>query len=122
MGKLTTKFENMRHRQKEWIRNLKGIHGYSTSFNISARIGYHYCKVCNGLLIVHKKSVIVNSESEEAKNYNFNIADNNTIGNVKFTRDIYYCPKCISEIEIEDQRRYEGEQKELLKARKKGRA
>ena len=39
-------------------------------------------------------SQIINSDSEEAKNYNFEIADNLVKGNVKFTHIEFLCPVC----------------------------
>ena len=100
---------------KAWIRNWKGIQGYSNSHSISARKGKHYCHVCNELLKISRKEKVVNSESEEAKDFDFYIGEGYTMGNVKFSWDVYYCEKCDSEISIDNQRRYECEYRKTLR-------
>jgi len=99
---------------KNWIRNLEGIQGYSSSGSISMRVGKHYCPMCHGLLQVIRKSRIVNSESEEAKDFNFSGVDGGyMIGNVKFTWDVCFCEQCNHEISTGDMYRYEREQRKL---------
>ena len=114
MSILKTWFGNMKQQRKEWIRNLKGIHGFSTSYSISGRIGKHYCQVCNELLVVKRREKIVNSESEEAKDFDFSFDGGRKIGNIKFSWDVYYCAKCDSEISIKDQRKYERDQRKVV--------
>ena len=46
------------------------------------------------LLTTTKASKIVNSNSEEAKDYDFEIADITVKGNVKFTHIAFHCPIC----------------------------
>jgi len=98
---------------QHWIRNWKGIQGWSRSGSISTRIGKHYCPHCQRLLIVKTKNQVVNSESEEAKYFNFHTSDSHMMGNVKFVWDVYYCEKCNLEISIKDIRANERMQKKL---------
>jgi len=101
-------------RIKDRIRNWQGIQGYSSWWSMSARVRKHYCPRCYGLLEVIRKSQIVNSESEEAKYFNFPCFEGaRAIGNVKFTWDVYYCERCSAEILIGDMRAYERELKRL---------
>ena len=101
---------------KDSIRNLKGIQGFHRMIDISARMKKHYCPVCNGLLRVISKGVVINSESEEAKNFNFSVMDGRMYGNIRFTNDIFYCNECdrefttraISDIEKEEKRKLKG--------------
>ena len=111
MSMIKTWFGKMKQKQKDWIRNLKGIQGYSASYSISGRIGKHYCHTCNELLKIIRVEKVVNSESEEAKDFDFSFDEGRKIGNVKFSRDIYYCAKCDSEISIRDQRQYERDRR-----------
>lgn len=56
--------------------------------------GKHLCPVCNGKLKKTKASKIVNSDSEEAKNYDFSAPDGYMTGNVKFIRTEFCCTGC----------------------------
>ena len=101
-------------RIRNWIRNWEGVQGQKKMWSIYIRRKNHYCPCCYGLLEVKEKSKIVNSESEEAKNFDFSSGGEggSMIGNVKFTWDILYCGKCnleISELEIRNhERRLKG--------------
>lgn len=44
----------------------------------------HYCPICSSQLKVTKVSKIVNSKSEEAKNYDFSNVDTYMVGNIEF--------------------------------------
>ena len=99
------------YKDRDWIRNLDGIQGSDYSHSFAARRGSHYCPKCRVLLHVVKKTKIVNSESEEAKHFSFG----GTQGNVKFTWDVFCCPKCDSEIAVGDILFHEKEQKKLQK-------
>ena len=101
----------LRQDYKDWIRNRSGIQGVSYSHNIAARSGSHYCPKCRVLLDVVKKTRVVNSESEEAKDFSFD----KTEGNMKFTWDVFFCPKCESEIDAAHLLWHEKEQKKLGK-------
>lgn len=67
----------------------------------------HYCPDCNKRLRLVKKSKIVNSNSPEAKNYDFNSGDGFMDGNVRFVWKEFQCPMCQKEFTIEDMRRAE---------------
>jgi len=98
---------------QQWIRNWKGIQGWSRNYSISARIGKHYCPNCQSLLTLKEKNRVVNSASEEANYFDFHNVDNYMIGNVKFIWDVYYCEKCNLETSVKDIRIIERKQKML---------
>lgn len=54
----------------------------------------HYCPICGQILLRKKVSKVVHSDSEEAKDYNFEIADNYVKGNVRFSHIEFFCPAC----------------------------
>lgn len=54
----------------------------------------HYCPICGQKLLRKKVSKVVHSDSEEAKDYNFEIADNYVKGNVRFSHIEFFCPAC----------------------------
>lgn len=54
----------------------------------------HYCPCCNEKLEKTTIETIVNSNSEEAKNYDFSNGDNFMVGNVKFIKTAFRCNKC----------------------------
>ena len=56
----------------------------------------HYCPYCNERLEKTKTETIVNTESEEAKNYDFSQAGGAgyMMGNVKRIRTTFWCNKC----------------------------
>ena len=58
--------------------------------------GKHFCPVCGETLQKVKISKIVNSKSEEAKNYDFSSPSGEgfMIGNVKFIWTEFFCSKC----------------------------
>ncbi len=58
--------------------------------------GKHFCPNCDEKLQKLKISKIVNSQSEEAKDYDFSSpgGDGYMIGNVKFIWTEFYCGKC----------------------------
>ena len=105
---------------KEFIRGLDGIQGRSWSYAISARRGNHYCPTCNGLLAVVQKKQIVNSESEEAKNFDFHFQEGRMFGNIEFTFDVFFCENCDKELSISEVRTFEREKKKSAKKERKG--
>ena len=62
--------------------------------NIFQMFKKHYCPVCSAALSKRKVSEIVNSESPEAKNYDFDVADTFIKGDMKFTHIELYCNQC----------------------------
>jgi uncharacterized protein with PIN domain len=70
----------------------------------------HYCPECNELLRKTKVSRIVNSNSPEAKDFDFHTIDNFMIGKVKFIWTEFLCPKCNRQISIDEMKQIEMEQ------------
>ena len=58
------------------------------------RFKKHYCPACMNLLTTTKSSKIVNSNSEEAKDYDFSFGDTDMIGNIKFIWTEFLCAAC----------------------------
>lgn len=56
----------------------------------------HFCPICNGQLERVKVSKVVNSKSDEAKEFDFSSpgGDGYMIGNVKFIWTEFRCQKC----------------------------
>lgn len=54
----------------------------------------HYCPDCDNQLLREKVIEFVHSDSEEAKNYDFDIADTTVKGYVKFSHIEFLCPVC----------------------------
>ena len=67
----------------------------------------HHCPDCNSLLNKIKVSKIVNSESSEAKDFDFETLDNFMIGNVKFIWTEFKCPRCGKQINVEEMKQIE---------------
>jgi len=67
----------------------------------------HYCPDCNTLLSKTKVSTIVNSNSSEAKDFDFHTLDNYMIGNVKFIWIEFLCPTCGRQISIKEMKKIE---------------
>ena len=54
----------------------------------------HYCPNCGNKLLRKKVSVVINSESSEAKDYDFEVADTIVKGDMKFSHIELYCNQC----------------------------
>ncbi len=54
----------------------------------------HYCPKCGNKLLKEKVSKIVNSNSPEAKEYDFEVADIPVKGDMNFTHVELYCNQC----------------------------
>lgn len=61
----------------------------------------HDCPICGRLLKKIKVSKVVNSNSEEAKDFDFSIGDTCLTGNVKFTWTEFHCDYCNKNWKIE---------------------
>ena len=72
----------------------------------------HFCPGCKTVMERKKREVIVNSESEEAKNYDFSCADTYLRGNVKFVTFYFECPSCGAVYEIGELRKLEKKQRD----------
>lgn len=62
----------------------------------------HFCPCCGNRLSTKNDSVIINSESNEAKKYDFSVGDTYMIGNIKFTTKKFVCKNCNFEASIEE--------------------
>lgn len=62
----------------------------------------HYCPNCKNKLKLVKKSKTVNSNSPEAKNYDFNLGDGFMEGNVKFVWKEFECAMCQKEFTVNE--------------------
>lgn len=79
------------------------IKGYSfKAENIFQIFKKHYCPVCGTALSKRKVSEIVNSESPEADNYDFEVADAFVKGDMKFTHIELYCNRCNNHYSIKE--------------------
>ena len=89
----------------------------------------HYCPNCSSLLQVKKVTKTVNSESEEAKDYDFTtdceLGSGVLVGDVDFIGYRYHCENCGMEMTNKDMRKHEyakkwGEGKERKSTGKVG--
>ena len=71
----------------------------------------HYCPVCNSELTITEVSKVVNSKSEEAKNYDFSNVDTSLVGNVKFIYPELLCTECGRQYSVEEIKTYENKNK-----------
>ncbi len=71
----------------------------------------HYCPLCGTKLKTSYYSVIVNSDSPEAKNYDFSSDDGELTGDVEFRTMCFKCPKCEIKISFDEMKRLEKQQK-----------
>lgn len=58
----------------------------------------HFCPECGSRLVIRHMSEIVNSESPEARDYDFSVGDTNLVGDVEFRKKYFYCSQCELEI------------------------
>ena len=75
----------------------------------------HPCPRCNNILERKKREAIVNSESKEAKNYDFFNGEYYMLGNIKFVTYYFQCPKCESTYEILELKKLEKQKKKMRK-------
>lgn len=77
----------------------------------------HFCFQCNGMLEKKIRRVVVNSASEEARNYDFSVGDMYCRGNVEFVTFYFECPECGTVYEIAELKRLGNRKKKekLLK-------
>ena len=83
-----------------------------------ARRKKHYCPKCEGELFLKEVSKVVNSNSSEAKDFDFSNGDTFMIGDVKFTWDEFKCSECNFQISINDLALYERKKKYKEKGEK----
>jgi len=70
------------------------VNGYSYNTFPIFFMKKHYCPICSSKLEKVKNSKIVNSKSDEAKNFNFSAGDTHMVGSVKFVWNELHCPAC----------------------------
>ena len=72
------------------------INGYSfqCEYPFFVYLKRHYCPCCGNRLVRQQISKVIHSDSEEAKNYDFDIADMTVKGNVKFSHIAFSCLVC----------------------------
>ena len=89
------------------------IHGSKVILNCSLYFLFkkHYCSNCRGTLERKKREKIVHSESAEAKDYDFSMADTFLYGNIKFTTYYFKCPECETIYEIKELKKLEKEKR-----------
>lgn len=85
------------------------IHGTVTQYNCSWFYlrKRHACPHCKAVLERKKREVVVNSKSEEAKNYDFSCVDTYLHGNILFVTFYFECPSCRSVYEISELKKLE---------------
>jgi len=85
------------------------IHGISYQYDCSWLYlkRRHFCPMCNATLTRNRHEVVVNSESEEAKNYDFSCLDTYMHGNIKFVTFYFSCSKCNAVYEIKELKKCE---------------
>ena len=64
----------------------------------------HYCPSCNERLEKTKTETVVNSKSEDAKNYDLSCSDGFVVGNIKFIKTVFRCNKCNTVYTVEEVR------------------
>ena len=67
----------------------------------------HNCPNCATNLTTKKVKKIVNSKSEEAKDFDFSAIDARFFGDVEFTWYVFYCEHCDIEISCKELKKYE---------------
>ena len=71
----------------------------------------HFCSKCATLLKKEKRTIVVNSDSEDAKHYDFFSVDTYLSGNIEFITFYFKCPNCSTIYEIEELKKLEKERK-----------
>ncbi|MHB8961882.1 MAG: hypothetical protein ACYC5K_01880 [Saccharofermentanales bacterium] len=67
----------------------------------------HFCNKCGSKLEVVRIKKVVNSESDDAKDYDFSLTDTFLLGNVKFVSKAFKCIKCDYTVSIKEQKAIE---------------
>lgn len=97
------------------------VHGISYRYNCSYFYlkKRHFCPKCKTVLELRKREVIVNSASEEAKNYDFSCVDTYMVGNIKFVTFYFGCPNCGAVYEISELKKIEKDFKRANRKKRK---
>lgn len=67
----------------------------------------HFCPKCKTRLILLHTSKIINSNSEEAKEYDFSVGDTFFVGDVEFRTGYFHCSGCQLDISFQEMKKYE---------------
>lgn len=67
----------------------------------------HYCPKCDKRLIVAYESIVINSHSPEAKDYDFSVSDTTLEGDVEFRKSFFECPSCGMQISFAEMKQIE---------------
>lgn len=67
----------------------------------------HYCPKCGKRLELRSSSQVVNSKSEEAKNFDFSVGDTFYVGDVEFRTRYFHCTECKMDISVKEMKKYE---------------
>ena len=92
---------NWRQNEMEGIMKIKG-YSFKCENPFFVYLKKHYCPYCGEKLIRKKVSQIIHSDSEEAKNYDFEVADITVKGNMKFTHIEFYCSVCQKQYTVKE--------------------
>lgn len=68
----------------------------------------HFCPLCNERLEKTKTETVVNSNVEEAKNYDFSCGDTYLAGNIRFVRTAFCCHRCEKTYTIKELKEHES--------------
>ena len=71
----------------------------------------HFCPKCGEKLELRYISKIVNSNSPEAKDYDFSVGDTFLAGDVEFRTRYFYCPKCRLDISLQEMKKFEKDKR-----------
>ncbi len=88
-------------KRNEEIMKIKG-YSFKCENPFFVYLKKHYCPYCGEKLIRKKVSQIIHSDSEEAKNYDFEVADITVKGNMKFTHIEFYCSVCQKQYTVKE--------------------
>ena len=89
------------------------IHGVKREWSrpFWVRFKKYHCPACNALLTTIKVSKVVNSKSEEAKNFDFSSGDTYMVGNIKFIWTEFQCNVCNNSYSLQEIRENEKKTK-----------
>ena len=78
----------------------KKYYSFGNPFKVKFR--EHYCYRCGSKLYIVKNHKVVNQKSDEAKYYDFSVGVDGGImvGPCEFIHKVFYCPKCLRNIEF----------------------
>ena len=90
------------------------IHGVKREWSrpFWVRFKKHHCPACNALLTTIKVSKVVNSKSEEAKNFDFSSGETYMVGNIKFIWTEFQCNVCDNSYSLQEIRENEKKTKQ----------